>query len=121
MQGHRNKAGIAQLVERNLAKVEVASSSLVSRSKFQALYRGNPFGGMAEWLCSGLQSRVRRFDSDFRLHTIQAVSPYGGVAECLCDKGCNPYTGRLKSAPPPPRFTMPLCRALDIGIARMVK
>ena len=27
------KAGIAQLVERNLAKVEVASSSLVSRSK----------------------------------------------------------------------------------------
>src|ERR1700722_5407673 len=28
------RAGIAQLVERNLAKVEVASSSLVSRSKF---------------------------------------------------------------------------------------
>ena len=28
-------AGIAQLVERNLAKVEVASSSLVSRSTFQ--------------------------------------------------------------------------------------
>ncbi len=27
-------AGIAQLVERNLAKVEVASSSLVSRSKY---------------------------------------------------------------------------------------
>jgi hypothetical protein len=29
----RLSAGIAQLVERNLAKVEVASSSLVSRSK----------------------------------------------------------------------------------------
>ena len=28
-------AGIAQLVERNLAKVEVASSSLVSRSKIR--------------------------------------------------------------------------------------
>ena len=28
-------AGIAQLVERNLAKVEVASSSLVSRSRFK--------------------------------------------------------------------------------------
>ena len=28
-------AGIAQLVERNLAKVEVASSNLVSRSKFE--------------------------------------------------------------------------------------
>ena len=29
----RPSAGIAQLVERNLAKVEVASSNLVSRSK----------------------------------------------------------------------------------------
>ncbi len=29
----RNQAGIAQLVEHNLAKVGVASSSLVSRSK----------------------------------------------------------------------------------------
>ena len=25
-------------------------------------------GAVAEWLCSGLQSRVRRFDSDPRLH-----------------------------------------------------
>ena len=33
-------AGIAQLVERNLAKVEVASSSLVSRSKFHE--KGSP-------------------------------------------------------------------------------
>ena len=33
-------AGIAQLVERNLAKVEVASSRLVSRSKF--LKKGKP-------------------------------------------------------------------------------
>ena len=31
----QDNAGIAQLVERHLAKVEVASSSLVSRSKFQ--------------------------------------------------------------------------------------
>ena len=29
----QSNAGIAQLVERNLAKVEVASSNLVSRSK----------------------------------------------------------------------------------------
>ena len=35
------KAGIAQLVERNLAKVEVASSSLVSRSKTQ----------LGKWVC----------------------------------------------------------------------
>src|SRR5207253_46648 len=70
-------AGIAQLVERNLAKVEVASSRLVSRSRLQGKARfgvnaGLPFfistqGGMAEWSCSGLQSRGRRFDSDSRL------------------------------------------------------
>jgi hypothetical protein len=38
-------AGIAQLVERNLAKVEVASSSLVSRSKFK---KGS-FGFLFSW------------------------------------------------------------------------
>jgi hypothetical protein len=25
-------------------------------------------GGVAKWLCSGLQSRLRRFDPDPRLH-----------------------------------------------------
>ena len=34
-----SKAGIAQLVERNLAKVEVASSNLVSRSIFDNIYK----------------------------------------------------------------------------------
>jgi hypothetical protein len=34
MQQHRLYAGIAQLVEHDLAKVGVASSNLVSRSKF---------------------------------------------------------------------------------------
>ncbi len=34
MKRHATNARIAQLVERNLAKVEVASSSLVSRSTF---------------------------------------------------------------------------------------
>ncbi len=73
-------AGIAQLVEHNLAKVGVASSSLVSRSNgsqknpdrfgvllFSLILRITTtwfFGWVAEWLCSGLQSRVRRFDSD---------------------------------------------------------
>jgi hypothetical protein len=49
-------AGIAQLVERNLAKVEVAGSNPVSRSTPR-------LGSVAEWACSGLQLRVRRFDS----------------------------------------------------------
>ena len=34
LENTRPQAGIAQLVERNLAKVEVASSNLVSRSIF---------------------------------------------------------------------------------------
>jgi hypothetical protein len=95
-------AGIAQLVERNLAKVEVASSNLVSRSRFRPgprqparagqkprpnrgfcfpgqCFFGTGFpvvqfhGAVAEWLCSGLQLRIRRFDSDPRLHIIKAV------------------------------------------------
>jgi hypothetical protein len=74
-------AGVAQLVERNLAKVEVESSRLFSRSNdFEGkqrfpflLVRESAFyfdfsfrqiqdriatlGGVAKWLCSGLQSR----------------------------------------------------------------
>ena len=86
MTQRNNNAGIAQLVERNLAKVEVASSRLVSRSRsegkarFAAGSKRNPdlpffttAGGMAEWSCSGLQSRGRRFDSDSRLHPLFAL------------------------------------------------
>ena len=65
-------AGIAQLVERNLAKVEVGSSSLLSRSRSPGRHLSSLFlsryGWVAEWSCSGLQSRVRRFDSDPSLH-----------------------------------------------------
>ena len=84
-------AGIAQLVEHDLAKVGVASSSLVSRSNFTSLHLSSgpvtayslrrpvqlllgcteqvrTFGWVAEWSCSGLQLRVRRFDSDPSLH-----------------------------------------------------
>jgi hypothetical protein len=74
VQQQNSNAGIAQLVEHNLAKVGVASSSLVSRSKFL-------YGWVAEWLCSGLQSRGRRFDSDPSLHIccISFQSPGGGI------------------------------------------
>ena len=73
-------AGIAQLVERNLAKVEVASSRLVSRSKFldtttaAAVVLFLSAGAMAEWLCSGLQIRLGRFDSGLRLQLCFASS-----------------------------------------------
>ena len=83
-------AGIAQLVEHDLAKVGVASSSLVSRSSFQQSLGSPGFcfleatcdhygrdapsnGQVAEWSCSGLQSRVRRFDSDLGLHCEQRL------------------------------------------------
>ena len=74
------RAGIAQLVERNLAKVEVASSSLVSRSRHSeaasalSSKQGSPcfpflsgHGAVAKRLCTGLQIRVARFDSGPRL------------------------------------------------------
>jgi hypothetical protein len=86
-------AGIAQLVERNLAKVEVASSSLVSRSTFLREYltfshfclKHAQHGGVAEWSCSGLQSRVRRFDSDPRLHLLEVyLANFLSVYFLLC-------------------------------------
>ena len=55
-------ADVAQLVERNLAKVEVAGSRPVIRSEGFAA----PHGGVAERRGSGLQSRVHGFKS--RLH-----------------------------------------------------
>ncbi len=56
------RADVAQLVERNLAKVEVAGSRPVIRSEGFAA----PNGGVAERRGSGLQSRVHGFKS--RLH-----------------------------------------------------
>ena len=53
------------MVERNLAKVEVASSRLVSRSKARVLEKNG--GAIAKWLCTGLQIRSQRFDSASRL------------------------------------------------------
>ena len=55
--GRLLNAEVAQLVERNLAKVEVAGSNPVFRSK----------GDVAEWLATALQKLVHRFDSGRRL------------------------------------------------------
>ncbi len=76
------QSGNSSVVEHNLAKVGVASSNLVSRSNLLQswqdcvslmarpghMIRIKPIGWVAEWLCSGLQSRGRRFDSDPSLH-----------------------------------------------------
>ena len=53
-------AVVAQLVERHLAKVEVASPSLV--------YRSISYAGVAQWQSSSLPSWLRGSDSRHPLH-----------------------------------------------------
>ena len=76
-------AEVAQLVERNLAKVEVAGSNPVFRSAGRPLLETrkltssnprNPYwddlvglGDVAEWLGTALQKLLHRFDSGRRL------------------------------------------------------
>ena len=60
------EAAVAQLVERNLAKVEVESSRLFCRSSFPVIVIFRD-GAIAKRLCTGLQIRVGRFDSGSRL------------------------------------------------------
>src|SRR3954469_15653477 len=75
-------ADIAQLVERNLAKVEVAGSSPVVRSEASGLHRElafsvevcGPHGGVAERRGNGLQSRVHGFKSRLHLATRGSTS-----------------------------------------------
>ena len=69
----RMQADIAQLVERNLAKVEVASSSLVVRSEGLPRSFRNLHGGLAERRGNGLQIRLHGFKS--RTHLRQRSTP----------------------------------------------
>ena len=72
-------AGIAQLVEHHVANVNVASSNLVSRSRFSKRPVYQVFfyialctyylGRIANRLCSGLQIHLDQFDSGSGLHT----------------------------------------------------
>ena len=55
-------AGVAQLVERNLAKVEVESSRLFSRSSFQ----GGPQGASKQFLWRGSKEVMQRPAKPFR-------------------------------------------------------
>ena len=64
------QADVAQLVERNLAKVEVASSSLVVRSERVS---SPSSGGLAERRGNGLQIRVHGFKS--RTHLDSLIHP----------------------------------------------
>lgn len=71
------------MVERNLAKVEVESSSLFSRSNSKAstskcwpflLEMFERYGAVTKRLCTGLQIRLARFDSGPRLHKVIVIS-----------------------------------------------
>jgi hypothetical protein len=75
------------LVERNLAKVEVESSRLFSRSKLKgqhfkmlsfsirkAYNKSLLSGAIANRLCTGLQIQLARFDSGSLLHSIAGVA-----------------------------------------------
>ena len=78
-------AEVAQLVERNLAKVEVAGSSPVFRSH-PAVEPGNGrhcgrFGDVAEWLGAGLQNPSLRFNSGRRLEVGNRQTKLGPLAQ----------------------------------------
>ena len=78
-------AEIAQLVEHNLAKVRVASSSLVFRSKGRNLtINACPGGGMVDALVSGA-SVERRAGSSPVLGTSKKQDSFvlGGMAELV--------------------------------------
>ena len=67
-------ADVAQLVAHHLAKVRVASSSLVIRSSAGISFGGSrrgrtTHGGVAERLGTGLQSRLHGFESRRHLHS----------------------------------------------------
>ena len=66
-------ADVAQLVERNLAKVEVAGSNPVVRSE-RVRQASSLTGGVAERRGNGLQSRVHGFESRLHLETSVVLS-----------------------------------------------
>jgi hypothetical protein len=72
-------AGVAQLVERNLAKVEVASSRLVSRSKFSG-----------EGIMLSLFSFCRRMGLRRTLWTIRSTPRHTMPARILHSMGAAP-------------------------------
>src|SRR3954453_12393054 len=72
----RSQADVAKWVGRNLAKVEVASSSLVVRSERSRSLRG----GLAERRGNGLQIRQHGFESRTHLNYIAATPGAIGAA-----------------------------------------
>ena len=79
-------AGVAHLVERDLAKVEVASSSLVARSK----KKNHPLGGFSFWNAAGrvelAASTCAQQRTDCCRISRRAACPQAAIVyrRCLC-------------------------------------
>ncbi len=74
-------ADVAQLVERNLAKVEVAGSNPVVRSERVRQASFLLTGGVAERRGNGLQSRVHGFESRLHLENPVVCTGFGRLAQ----------------------------------------
>src|SRR4051794_35091759 len=94
------QADVAQLVERNLAKVEVASSSLVVRSERVS---SPSSGGLAERRGNGLQIRVHGFKSRTHLDSNTPSRAIGAAVARFLDTeevtGSNPVSPTREKQP----------------------
>src|SRR5690606_17325523 len=61
-------------------------AGLCIMADFAASRLADAHGAMAEWLCSGLQIRVPRFDSELRLQIHTGFQPFRADA-ALCNSG----------------------------------
>ena len=73
-------AGVAHLVERDLAKVEVASSSLVARSK----KKNHPLGGFSFWNAAGRMELAASIGAE----RVKSRGPAGLLRMALPFVGC---------------------------------
>jgi hypothetical protein len=96
----KKQADVAQLVERNLAKVEVASSSLVVRSERVS---SPSSGGLAERRGNGLQIRVHGFKSRTHLDSNTPSRAIGAAVARFLDTeevtGSNPVSPTREKQP----------------------
>ena len=102
---------MAQLVEHHLAKVRVAGSNPVVRSRRSVCPCGMPL--VAEWpsgLGKGLQSPVHGFDSRLRLHDSPDTERHGPMRAC---RFVLPFSGRVGACVPQvPRYAAGMTAAV---------
>ena len=104
-------AGIAQLVERNLAKVEVASSSLVSRSKLLRIF-------MAGWQ-SGYAAACKAVDAGSIPTPASSLAQVVKQVDTRDLKSLDPYTVvPVRFRPWAPNLVVEFCGNSSVGRAQ---